>query len=176
MAAGDGLSFSTPAPATPDDGLDFAGYPQPPDVPPDPAGENWRGPPGEQGPPGPQGADGTDGDDGAPGPPGATGPQGPQGVPGVGGAGGAVIQPTPPTASPGGMWWDNVGGQLYVRYDDGNGPPQWVSATNLAAGGSGGGGTPSDTAPAMNGTAAPGVSALYSRGDHIHPVDTSRYA
>src|SRR5580765_7408397 len=108
MAAGDGLSFSTPAPATPDDGLDFAGYPQPPDVPPDPAGENWRGPPG------------------------ATGPQGPQGVPGVGGAGGAVIQPTPPTASPGGMWWDNVGGQLYVRYDDGNGPPQWVSATNLA--------------------------------------------
>jgi hypothetical protein len=28
--------------------------------------------------------------------------------------------------------------------------------------------------PLMNGAAAPGVSALYSRGDHVHPSDTSR--
>lgn len=34
--------------------------------------------------------------------------------------------------------------------------------------------TPSDTAPAMNGTAAAGVSNSYSRGDHVHPSDTSK--
>jgi hypothetical protein len=36
--------------------------------------------------------------------------------------------------------------------------------------------TPSGTSPAMNGTASAGVSALYSRGDHVHPTDTSRAA
>jgi hypothetical protein len=36
--------------------------------------------------------------------------------------------------------------------------------------------TPSDTNPLVNATAAPGVSALYSRGDHVHPTDTSRAA
>jgi hypothetical protein len=36
--------------------------------------------------------------------------------------------------------------------------------------------TPYATNPAMDGTAAPGSSALYSRGDHVHPTDTSRYA
>lgn len=35
-----------------DDGLDFGGYPQPPDVPPDPTGDDWRGPPGPPGLPG----------------------------------------------------------------------------------------------------------------------------
>jgi hypothetical protein len=39
--------------STIDDGLDFGGYPQPPSVPPDPTGEDWRGPPGPPGPPGP---------------------------------------------------------------------------------------------------------------------------
>ena len=33
---------------------------------------------------------------------------------------------------------------------------------------------PSNANPAMDGAVAPGVSALYSRGDHIHPTDTSR--
>ena len=36
-----------------DDGLLFDGYIQPPDVPPDPTGNDWRGPPGPPGPPGP---------------------------------------------------------------------------------------------------------------------------
>ena len=48
-------------------GLGFAGSPQPPDVPCDPAGEAWRGPPvrsglpgpATPGPPGPPGADST---------------------------------------------------------------------------------------------------------------------
>lgn len=31
-----------------------------------------------------------------------------------------------------------------------------------------------DTNPAMNGTANPGVSGDYARGDHVHPSDTSR--
>lgn len=45
----------------------------------------------------------------------------------------------------------------------------------LANGGGGGGGmSPSDSNPLMNGTAAPGTSGLASRGDHVHPSDTSR--
>ena len=34
--------------------------------------------------------------------------------------------------------------------------------------------TPSNTAPLMDSTATPGTSALYARGDHVHPTDTSR--
>lgn len=36
------------------------------------------------------------------------------------------------------------------------------------------GSTPSNANPAMDGVAAPGVSLLYTRGDHVHPTDTSR--
>jgi len=32
---------------------------------------------------------------------------------------------------------------------------------------------PYTSAPTMNGTAAPGISAQYSRGDHVHPTDAS---
>lgn len=34
--------------------------------------------------------------------------------------------------------------------------------------------TPSDDNPVMDGTAAPGTSMEYARGDHVHPTDTSR--
>jgi hypothetical protein len=34
----------------------------------------------------------------------------------------------------------------------------------------------STTPPVMDGTATPGVSAAWSRGDHVHPTDTSRAA
>ena len=34
--------------------------------------------------------------------------------------------------------------------------------------------TPSSTSPVMNGVAATGSEANYSRGDHVHPTDTSR--
>jgi hypothetical protein len=37
-------------------------------------------------------------------------------------------------------------------------------------------GLPSNTAPLMNGTAAPGVAMTLSRSDHVHPSDTSRLA
>src|SRR5207344_2684787 len=53
-------------------------------------------------------------------------------------------------------------GQTYGRKSLG-----WVAL-------SGGGGTPSDALPGMDGLANAGVSTLYSRGDHIHPTDTSR--
>lgn len=39
-----------------------------------------------------------------------------------------------------------------------------------------GGSSPSNAPPLVNGIAAPGTSALYSRGDHVHPTDTTRYA
>ena len=35
---------------------------------------------------------------------------------------------------------------------------------------------PSGTTPVMDGTATAGSSALYSRGDHVHPTDTTRAA
>jgi hypothetical protein len=35
---------------------------------------------------------------------------------------------------------------------------------------------PSTTTPLMNGIAAVGVDPGFSRGDHVHPIDTSRYA
>lgn len=34
--------------------------------------------------------------------------------------------------------------------------------------------TPYNSSPVMDGTAASGSSALYARGDHVHPTDTSR--
>ena len=37
-----------------------------------------------------------------------------------------------------------------------------------------GGAAPSGANPIMDGTAAPGSSALYSRGDHVHPSDTTK--
>lgn len=40
----------------------------------------------------------------------------------------------------------------------------------------GGGGTPYDSNPSMDGTAAAGSSSAYARGDHVHPSDTSRQA
>jgi hypothetical protein len=83
------------------------------------------GAPGPQGPRGPAGATG---------PTGPTGPQGPQGVPGPPGSGGGgtsvTIGSTPPTSpSVGALWWDDIGGQMYIYYYDGN-SSQWVPTTN----------------------------------------------
>ena len=51
-----------------------------------------------------------------------------------------------------------------------------AAVDELAGGGGGGGPSPSDNNPAVDGTAAPGTSTLYSRSDHVHPTDTSRQA
>jgi hypothetical protein len=46
----------------------------------------------------------------------------------------------------------------------------FVTAAVVAAGST----SPSNANPIMDGVAAPGTSALYARGDHVHPSDTSR--
>jgi hypothetical protein len=49
-------------------------------------------------------------------------------------AGGVTIGDTAPASpSPGTLWWDSVGGQLYVWYDDGT-SAQWVVANSIGAG------------------------------------------
>lgn len=48
--------------------------------------------------------------------------------------GAVVINTSPPlNARVGELWWDNVGGQLYIWYDDGS-TQQWVIAVNSAIG------------------------------------------
>jgi hypothetical protein len=49
-----------------------------------------------------------------------------------GGSGASVSVGDAPPASPdpGALWWDSAGGQLYLRYDDGN-SSQWVPASNM---------------------------------------------
>ena len=49
-------------------------------------------------------------------------------------------------------------------------------ASGVISSAGGGGPSPSGAAPVMDGTAAAGSLTTYSRGDHVHPSDTSRYA
>jgi hypothetical protein len=112
----------------------------------------------------------------------------------------------PASPAAGGLWWDSVGGQLYTFYDDGNskqwviannlnnieylplsggtltGPltlsgnatanlnPVSLGQMNAAIPAA------SSTTPLMDGTAAVGTGTTWARSDHVHPVDTSRYA
>ena len=137
---GGGTTTTTTAPEVIHDELHFGGYLAPPSVPPDPTGEEWRGPPGPPGPPGAAGSPGEDGVPGPPGPPGADstvpgppGPQGEPGPPGDAGSAGAATDVTPP-ASPldGALWWDANSGNLLVFFDDGT-SSQWVPATSTVA-------------------------------------------
>jgi hypothetical protein len=176
--AADGLTFGTGAALDPasDDGLDFDDYIKPPEVPPDPIGDDWRGPPGPAGPPGPGAApsDAVPLMDGA-GAPGtaATAARGDHRhpsdtsrlavaggtltgaltlaadpvsalqpvtlqyytahLPSGGGASLAVSDTPPASPTPGMLWWDSVGGQLYLWYVDPN-TAQWVAASNLIGG------------------------------------------
>lgn len=110
------------------------------------------------------------------GPRGTTGPQGPQGEQGPAGNGLeildiyptlAALQAAHPTGSPGDAYLVGSGGNytLYI----------WSSSSNAwSDGGSLTSPSPSSAAPAMDGVAAAGSSLLYSRGDHVHPADTSK--
>jgi hypothetical protein len=60
---------------------------------------------------------------------------------------GALINDVAPAALPGTLWFDSLGGQLYVRYDDGN-SQQWVTAANMT--GLANAATKADVAPAFN--------------------------
>lgn len=58
------------------------------------------------------------------------GPPGPQGPPGTGGGAATAIGDTPPTPpTVGQLWWDSVGGQLYIYFQDAD-STQWVIANN----------------------------------------------
>jgi DNA-binding beta-propeller fold protein YncE len=43
---------------------------------------------------------------------------------------GALVAPAPPAAPAGALWWDSIGGQLYLNYYDGT-STQWVTATSV---------------------------------------------
>ena len=51
-----------------------------------------------------------------------------------------------------------------------------IAALRGSSGGGGGGPEPYASDPEMNGAASAGNSTKYSRGDHVHPTDTSRAA
>lgn len=110
------------------------------------------------------------------GPRGAAGPQGAPGEQGPAGEGLeildvyptlAALQAAHPTGNPGDAYLVGSGGNytLYI----------WSTSTNAwADGGSLTSPSPSSAAPAMDGVASAGSANLYSRGDHVHPSDTSK--
>lgn len=100
------------------------------------------------------GGSSTGSGDGEAGPQGEPGPIGPQGPAGATGA-------TGPQGVPGADGMPGLQGPTGAQGIQGPpGEPQ----------------TPSNTNPIVNGTAAPGTSLLYTRGDHVHPTDTTRAA
>lgn len=110
------------------------------------------------------------------GPRGITGPQGPQGEQGPAGNGLeildiyptlAALQAAHPTGSPGDAYLVGSGGN-YILYIWSSSSSAWSDGGSLTSP------TPSSAAPAMDGVAAAGSSLLYSRGDHVHPADTSK--
>lgn len=113
-----------------------------------------------------------------------------------------VVSDNPPVPTDGLLWFDSVGSQLYVQYNDGS-SSQWVVAVNNSgitdapidgtayARKSAGWAhlTHSDitdwsasvpaastTNPLMNGPVAIGSATTWARADHVHPIDTSRAA
>jgi len=120
---------------------------------------------------------GPAGPTGPPGPQGPVGPLGPQGIPGPAGPAG--------TASAGGLTgqiqW-NSGTTLagFSVTGDGSLIPSTgvltVLKTNGVAFGALATAAYGTANPVMNGSAAPGLAGTASRSDHVHPVDTSRYA
>jgi len=64
-------------------------------------------------------------------------------------------------------------GDAYTNYVwDGE---KWRITVNAPPGGGGADNVPSNTTPLMDGVGSPGVALDYSRGDHRHPTDTTRY-
>ena len=104
---------------------------------------------------------------------GAPGPEGPEGPPGTGleildeYATLADLQTAHPTGSAGDMYLVGTGGS-YTLYLWSTDQSAWVNGGSLTSP------APSTSTPAMNGTASAGSSANYSRGDHVHPSDTSK--
>lgn len=79
----------------------------------------------------------------------------------------ADLQSAHPTGSPGDAY--QVGsGSSFILYIWSASQSAWANAGSL------GSVAPSDASPSMNGTASAGTSQMYSRGDHVHPSDTSK--
>lgn len=104
---------------------------------------------------------------------GETGPQGPQGETGSGlqildvYATLADLQSVHPTGQPGDAY--QVGSEgSYTLYIWSSSQSAWVPAGSLGTV------SPSVSNPIMDGTASAGSLDQYSRGDHVHPTDTSR--
>jgi hypothetical protein len=131
------------------------------------SGEGTVGPPG---PTGPQGPAGVQGPAGPQGPQGDAGLQGDQGPPGPQGAPGLQGPPGADSTVPGPQ------GPQGIQGVTGPTGPQGVPGATGPQGPQGDPQTPSNSNPLIDGTASPGASALYSRGDHVHPTDTSRAA
>jgi hypothetical protein len=86
---------------------------------------------------------------------------------GAGGGNPVYVGDTPPVSPPDrAMWFESDTGLTYFRYNDGN-SSQWVAI------GGGGGVEPASALPLMDGVAVAGVMDKYSRGDHVHPTDSS---
>lgn len=77
------------------------------------------------------------------------------------------LQTAHPTGSPGDAYQVGSGSSfnLYIWSASQN---AWVNAGTLSSP------SPSSATPSMDGTASAGSSLLYSRGDHVHPSDTSK--
>ena len=82
----------------------------------------------------------------------------------------AVLQNLPTASAPA----NPVAGQMY--FNTTTHKFMYYDGTNWVALGASESISPYDSNPAMNGTAAPGSSANFARGDHVHPTDTSRAA
>ena len=77
------------------------------------------------------------------------------------------LQTAHPTGSPGDAY--QVGsGDSFILYIWSSSHSAWANAGSL------GSVAPSDASPSMNGTASAGSSQMYSRGDHVHPKDTTK--
>lgn len=111
-----------------------------------------------------------------PGPQGVKGDRGPQGIQGEQGSGLEILdsyatladlQNAHPTGSPGDAYAVGTGTSrtIYIWSTSSN---AWVSVGTISSP------SPASTAPLMDGTAAAGTSALYSRADHVHPKDSTK--
>ena len=110
------------------------------------------------------------------GPRGLTGPEGPEGPEGPAGTGLEILdeyatlsdlQTAHPTGSAGDMYLVGTGGS-YTLYLWSTDQAAWVDGGSLTTP------APYTSSPAMDGTASAGSSSNYSRGDHVHPSDTSK--
>lgn len=110
------------------------------------------------------------------GPRGFTGPEGPEGPEGPAGTGLEILdeyatladlQTAHPTGSAGDMYLVGTGGS-YTLYLWSTDQSAWVDGGALTSP------APYTSSPAMDGIASAGSSANYSRGDHVHPSDSSK--